>query len=50
VPRLEQAKLLWPQFQAFVFPRSGDLHDRIDQVLEEIAALREEINRLGGKL
>jgi hypothetical protein len=49
VARLEQAIACWPNFQAYVFPQAGDLHDRIDRVLEEIAALRGEINQINAR-
>jgi hypothetical protein len=45
VARLDQCTTRWPNFHAFVFART-DQPDRIDRVLEEIAALRVEINDL----
>ena len=50
VARLDQATLRWPKFQAFVWPQAGDFDDRLDRVLEEISAVRDEINNLKAKL
>ena len=50
VPRLEQAKRLWPKFEAFVWPKEQDFDDRLDRLLNEIAAVRDDINSLKTKL
>jgi hypothetical protein len=50
VARLDQAILRWPNFAAFVWPKPEDVDDRLDRVLEEIAAVKDEIYNLKTKL
>jgi hypothetical protein len=50
VARLDQASRLWPKFEASVWPKEQDFDDRLDRLLDEIAAVRDEINSLKTKL
>lgn len=50
VARLDQAILRWPNFATFVLPTAQDSDDRLDRVLEEISAVKEEISNLKTKL
>ncbi len=50
VPRIDQAKLIWPAFQAYVFPPPETFDDRLDRVLKELSALRDQIDNLKSKL
>ena len=50
VARLDQAIRKWPGFVAFVWPPKEDFDDRLDRVLSEIAAVKQEIANLKTKL
>ncbi len=50
VARLDQAMGRWPGFAAFVWPQAEDFDDRLDRVLDEISAVRDEINDLKTKM
>ncbi len=46
VGRLDQATKSWPNFTTFVWPSAEHLDHRLDRVLDEISAVRDEINEI----